>query len=109
MVDSLSRIAALPGSTRICCAHEYTLSNLKFALQVEPDNEALRRFAERCQSLRAQGLPTLPSTLTEELAINPFLRCTQPGVVASARSHDPSAHDEISVFAALRGWKNTYR
>jgi hydroxyacylglutathione hydrolase len=76
----------LPGTTRICCAHEYTLSNLKFALQVEPDNGELQRFAGHCQSLRAQGLPTLPTTLSVERAINPFLRCTQPGVVASVRS-----------------------
>lgn len=109
MVDSLTRLAALPGATRVCCAHEYTLSNLKFALQVEPDNGELQHFARHCQSLREQGLPTLPGTLSVERAINPFLRCTQPGVVASARSQDPSVHDEISVFAALRGWKNTYR
>ena len=109
MADSLARIAALPGATRVCCAHEYTLSNLKFALQVEPDNGELQRFARHCQSLREQGLPTLPGTLSVERAINPFLRCSQPGVIASARSQDPSVHDEISVFAALRGWKNTYR
>ena len=72
MLSSLDRLAALPGATRVCCAHEYTLSNLRFALAVEPDNADLLAYHDRCLQLRAQNQPTLPSTLTQELAINPF-------------------------------------
>lgn len=109
MVDSLQRLAALPDATRVCCAHEYTLSNLRFALAVEPGNAALQRHAHVCEALRADGLPTLPSSLALERDINPFLRCRQPEVIAAARRHDPAANDDITVFAALRGWKNNYR
>lgn len=109
MADSLHRLAALPSDTRVCCAHEYTLSNLRFALAVEPRNAVLRDYTVHCEALRAQGQPTLPSRLAVERDINPFLRCEQPEVIAAARRHDPAANDEITVFAALRGWKDVYR
>lgn len=109
MADSLQRLAALPDATRVCCAHEYTLANLRFALAVEPGNLALQRHARACEVLRAGGQPTLPSSLALERDINPFLRCHQPEVIAAARRHDPAANDDITVFAALRGWKNNYR
>ncbi len=109
MLDSLQRLAALPGTTRVCCAHEYTLSNLRFAQAVEPGNPTLQQHARTCEGLRAEGLPTLPSALALEREINPFLRCHHPEVIAAARRHDPAAHDDVTVFAALRGWKNNYR
>lgn len=109
MLDSLDRLAALTGHTRVCCAHEYTLSNLKFALAVEPDNLAIRAYLSRCTELRAQAQPTLPVTLDTERAINPFLRSRERSVAAAVQLHDPQAVDEVSTFAALRQWKNDFR
>ena len=109
MLDSLDRLAALPGNTRVCCAHEYTLSNLKFALAVEPHNLALQRHFEICTQQRQQALPTLPVAMKTERAINPFLRSREADVVAAVRQHDPQAVDEVSTFAALRQWKNDFR
>jgi hydroxyacylglutathione hydrolase len=108
MSASLARLAALPPATRVYCAHEYTLSNLRFALAVEPDNAALLRRREDCVALRERGEPTVPSTVGMELATNPFLRCSQPEVVAAARRHAPGAGDPTAVFAALRAWKDRY-
>ena len=109
MHASLSRLARLPGDTRVCCAHEYTLGNLEFALAVEPDNASLIDYRAQCEALRARGLATLPSTLERERAVNPFLRAAQPAVRASARRHGARGDDDVSVFAALREWKNQYR
>jgi hydroxyacylglutathione hydrolase len=81
---SLRRIAALPAQTRIYCAHEYTLDNLGFADWVEPQSEALRRRRQADQESRAGGRPTVPSTLSLELATNPFLRTAEPAVIAAA-------------------------
>ena len=108
MLDSLDRLAALPGNTQVYCAHEYTLSNLKFALAVDPTNEALRQHAAVCAALRQQDQPTLPVTLSTERAINPFLRSRQPAVSAAARQRDAQATDDASTFAALRSWKNEF-
>jgi hydroxyacylglutathione hydrolase len=109
MSTSLARLAALAGNTRVCCTHEYTQSNLRFALTVEPGNAELAAHARHCDALRRQGRPTLPSTIALERAINPFLRCREPAVAAAARQRDPSAHDAVAVFAALREWKNEFR
>lgn len=109
MHASLARLNALPGDTRVCCAHEYTLSNLRFAAAVEPANEDVVRHRVWCEARRADGLPTLPATLANERLINPFLRCDQPGVVAAARSHGAAGDDGVEVFAALRRWKDQFR
>lgn len=109
MLASLDQFAALPGSTRVCCTHEYTLSNLRFARAVEPANQALARYQAECEQKRASQLPTLPSTMAQELAINPFLRTRQPAIVAAAQTHDPHALDDVSVLAALRQWKNNFQ
>ena len=113
MLASLQRLAALPGETRVCCAHEYTLSNLRFAQTIEPANEALADYRAWCEARRGQGLPTLPSTIRQEQAINPFLRCDQPDVRAAALQYPqhPLAADadRVSVFANLRQWKNDFR
>ena len=106
---SLGALTELPGTTRVCCAHEYTLGNLKFAQEVEPDNAALAAHVDMCRQLRARGQPTLPSTIAQERAINPFLRTNVPAVVASARAHDAAAVAGHGVFATLREWKNHYR
>ncbi|MFI5446187.1 hydroxyacylglutathione hydrolase [Polaromonas sp. UC242_47] len=109
MLASLDRLAALPGNTRVCCTHEYTLSNLRFALAVEPDNIELIGYHARCASLRDRGQPTLPTTVAQELLINPFLRTRQATVMAAAQHFDPAAHDDNTVFAAIRQWKNQFK
>jgi hydroxyacylglutathione hydrolase len=109
MTASLARLAALPPETHVYCAHEYTLSNLRFALEVEPDNVALRERRQSCLELRSRGLPTLPSTIGEERATNPFLRCDVAAVRRSVQAHAATPLDSTSkVFAALRQWKNTF-
>jgi len=108
LYDSLTRLATLPDHTRICAAHEYTLSNLRFAKAVEPDNPDLGAYLSRCEALRAQHQPTLPSTMRNEKAINPFLRCNEPQVVSSAMQHGARDTSPQAVFAALRQWKNTF-
>ena len=108
MLASLDKLAALPGHTQVCCAHEYTLGNLRFARAVEPDNVALQRYSARCEALRAQQHPTLPSTLAVERDINPFLRAREAAVTQAMQARG-AAGDAVSVFAALREWKNQFR
>ena len=110
MLASLDRLAALPGDTRVCCTHEYTWSNAAFALVVDPDNAALQARAEAIRDLRARLQPTLPVTLAEERATNPFLRCDDPTIRAAiaTRLGRPPV-DRVETFAALREWKNVFR
>lgn len=109
MHHSLQALAALPGDTLVCCAHEYTLSNLKFARAVDADNAALADHSLRCEQQRAAGQPTVPGRLSVELATNPFLRCSAPAVIASARLHGAQSDQPVEVFTALRQWKNDFR
>jgi hydroxyacylglutathione hydrolase len=113
MLASLDRLAALPAATQVCCAHEYTLSNLKFALAVEPRNPDLRTYVAQCQQLRAEGSPTLPAQLGTELQINPFLRARHPDVRHAVAQHAGLSAleqtNDVAVFAALREWKNDFR
>ena len=111
MLASLDALAALPGDTRVCCAHEYTLSNLRFAQAVEPANAELTQYNARCENLRAKGQPTLPSQLAIERQVNPFLRSREASVLRAVRAHAELAADaaEADVFAALRQWKNDFR
>jgi hydroxyacylglutathione hydrolase len=108
MLHSLDRLAALPDDTRICCAHEYTLSNLRFAMAVDPENLALKSYAQACTRLREQNQPTLPALLSTERAINPFLRSRSNAVSSAVQLRDASATDDVSCFAALRTWKNEF-
>lgn len=109
MHTSLSRLAALPPDTQVCCTHEYTLSNLRFAAAVEPGNARIAEHQRACEALRAEGRPTLPSRLALELEINPFLRCEVPAVKAAALAHGAANDDAVPVLAALREWKNQFR
>ncbi len=110
MLKSMDKLAALPSSTRVCCAHEYTLSNLKFANAVEPDNFILKDYISHCEQLRSQNLPTLPAELGNELQINPFLRTRKPSVINAVKKVAPQATDnEAEIFAQLRVWKNEYK
>jgi hydroxyacylglutathione hydrolase len=110
MWSSLSKLAALPPKTRVYCGHEYTLSNLRFAAAVEPGSRALAERIERERAKRERGEPTLPSTIAEELATNPFIRVREPSVRASAQGQaDRPLDDDIAVFAVLREWKNRFQ
>lgn len=107
MHGSLARIAALPGDTLVHCAHEYTLANIAFAQEVEPDNAALRERHMQALALRKAGRPTLPVALATELATNPFLRCERESVRVAASQHTgmPVAPG-VRTFAAVRAWKD---
>lgn len=110
MHASLQRLAALPPDTRVYCAHEYTLANIRFARVVDPDNQALQAREGAARGLRAAGRPTVPSTIGEERATNPFLRCDEPAIITAAEDHTGTRlGDEVGVFAALRNWKNGFR
>jgi hydroxyacylglutathione hydrolase len=109
MHASLSKLAALPADARVCCAHEYTLANLKFARAVEPANQALLAYEAWCIAERAQSRPTLPSSIDRERAVNPFLRCAEPEPVRSALARGAASDAPADVLAALREWKNNYR
>ena len=109
MFASLTRLAALPDSTRIFCAHEYTEANLRFALAVEPDNRSITAKMAACAAQRSRSRPTLPVTLGEERRYNPFLRCREAKVQAAALAHDPATRPgEQACFTALRAWKNNF-
>jgi len=108
MQKSLDKLAALPGDTKNYCAHEYTQSNCTFALEVEPDNPVLQARSREIDSLRAAGKITLPTSLDEELATNPFLRTRKTSVVDAARKLDPKATAGISTMAAIRAWKDRF-
>jgi hydroxyacylglutathione hydrolase len=109
MHASLAKLAALPGNTRVCCAHEYTVSNLRFAQAVEPANAAVIDHLRACQAQRERGVPTLPSSVAQERRINPFLRTTEPEVVLSAQAHGAHSAAPTDILAALRQWKNEFR
>jgi hydroxyacylglutathione hydrolase len=108
MSASLAQFAALPDDTLFYCAHEYTAMNLPFALAVEPENPALRQRFQAVATRRAAGLPTVPLTLCEEKATNPFLRCDQPAVIAAALAHAAVDASPVAVFAAIRQWRNQF-
>lgn len=109
MHGSLSRLAALPDDTRIYCGHEYTASNLRFAAAVEPGNEAIQARAREVERTRTAGAPTIPGTMTDERATNPFLRAHVPDVARAARAAEPADSDApVDVFAALRRWKDRF-
>ncbi|MEJ8567606.1 hydroxyacylglutathione hydrolase [Elongatibacter sediminis] len=108
MQSSLDKLAQLPTSTRVFCAHEYTLGNCRFALEVEPGNEALQRRARAVKTARERGERTVPSLLGDELEVNPFLRSRAAGVVAAARKRIPGAEPGSDTLAAIRAWKDAW-
>ena len=109
MYASLQKLAGLPDETQVYCGHEYTLANIRFARAVEPGNQALLELETATKKLRGQDIPTLPSTIMREKATNPFLRCNQLEVIQSASDYlSVSPPDPVSVFAAIRSWKNDF-
>jgi hydroxyacylglutathione hydrolase len=110
MLDSLDALAALPGATEVHCAHEYTLSNIRFALACEPGNADLQAWRDKAEALRARRTPTLPTTIAHERAVNPFLRAGEPAVQASLASQlHESVPDRLTAFTLMREWKNRFR
>ena len=109
MHDSLTRLMRLPDDTQVYCGHEYTLANVHFARAADPDNAALRALESRAKELRDRDLPTLPSTIGQEKATNPFVRVREPAVVAAAnRFAGKTLNDPASVLGAIREWKNSF-
>jgi hydroxyacylglutathione hydrolase len=110
MNASLNRLRSLPPDTRMYCGHEYTAANLRFALTVDPANQPALEYQTRVERLRAEGSPSLPSTLGLEIRVNPFLRCEGPAVVKAAEAHTGKSLGEPAlVFGALRAWKDQFR
>ncbi|AQQ42150.1 MULTISPECIES: hydroxyacylglutathione hydrolase [Burkholderia] len=110
MLASLDALAALPDDTRVHCAHEYTLSNIRFALACEPGNAALAAWRDDAQALRARGVPTLPTTIAHERAVNPFMRADSAAIHATleAELHE-TVTDRLAAFTLMREWKNRFR
>ncbi|HZV94044.1 MAG TPA: hydroxyacylglutathione hydrolase [Caldimonas sp.] len=109
MHASLAKLSDLPDATRVCCGHEYTLQNLRFAQAVEPGNADIAVHAEACKALRIEGKPTLPSAMGRERRINPFLRTAEPAVIDAAVAHGASGRSGSEVLAAIRTWKDDFR
>jgi hydroxyacylglutathione hydrolase len=106
---ALQRIGVLPPLTLAYCAHEYTTSGIRFARTIEPGNAAVATRGAEVARLRAAGQPTVPFTIADELATNPFLRCGEPEVIAAVGHHLARAPaNELEVFASLRAWRDHF-
>jgi hydroxyacylglutathione hydrolase len=109
MNTSLNRLRDLPPDTRVFCGHEYTAANLRFALAVEPGNRAALEYRDVVLGLRRADLPSLPSRISLEVRINPFLRCEDAAVKAAVEAHVGRAlSGPAQVFGALRAWKDQF-
>jgi hydroxyacylglutathione hydrolase len=109
MHASLRKLAALPPDTQVYCAHEYTMSNLRFAAAVMPDNADVLQRMRTDGAKRERNEPTVPSSIGLELRTNPFLRSAEPAVVAAARQHQAdAANDPATIFGVLRRWKDAF-
>lgn len=105
MQSSLKKFTALPSDTKIYCAHEYTLNNAQFALTMEPDNKDLQNTLERVKQLRSNNQPTVPTTIKQELATNPFLRANSANIQRTLNMQNVS---ELAVFTEIRARKNCF-
>ncbi|WP_243613977.1 hydroxyacylglutathione hydrolase [Shimia aestuarii] len=105
MWQSLGKLAALPGETMVCSGHEYTETNLRFALTVDPDNPALKARGEAIAKARKENRPTVPSILSEEMATNPFLRADDPAIRAQLGMQDAT---DTEVFTEIRRLKDAF-
>lgn len=109
MLDAMNYFNALPDTTLVYCTHEYSLANLAFAAAVEPGNPDIAETIERCNALRNDDKPTLPSTIAQEKLINPFMRTQHADVISAAQQFsDETMVKEVEVFAAIREWKNQF-
>lgn len=109
MFDSLQQLLKLPDETLIYCGHEYTLANLRFASEVDPENSAVQEAIQKAQELRANGQPTLPSILKNEKQTNPFLRAHMPQLrLRMEELSGEQIESDVECFAQIRRWKDTY-
>jgi hydroxyacylglutathione hydrolase len=109
MSSSLAKFMALSPETLVYCTHEYTLSNIRFALAVEPNNQALQAWAKSAQQLRQQNEPTVPTTIAHEIRVNPFMRCDQEAVCAVAEQRaGKKLNSPAEVLAVIRAWKDGF-
>lgn len=109
MFDSLQKISQLPNDTLIYCAHEYTLANLTFAQHIEPNNSNINNHIDSVNKLLGENKPSIPSVLSDEKNINPFLRCNQPEVIQSAEAYaEKILNTELEVFTVIREMKNNF-
>lgn len=109
MCDSVGRLAALPDETLLYCGHEYTAANIRFACAVEPDNTDLRRRQVMVEKKRGAGIPTVPFTVADEKACNPFFRLRETNVIHAAQKYaGKTLTGDAAVFSALRRWKDSY-
>lgn len=109
LYSSLQQLSTLPAKTKIYCSHEYTLTNLQFALLVEPSNRAIHTRIEETKIIRKQGKSSLPTTLALELKTNPFLRCEQAEIIKSAQQFaGADLTTPLEVFTALRTWRDRF-
>lgn len=109
MSTSLAKFLALPGNTLAYCTHEYTLSNIRFALAVEPRNADLQKWAKSAQQLRDQYQPTVPTTIAHEKCVNPFMRCDQEPVLLAAQGViGKKLNSPAEVLAVVRAWKDRF-
>jgi len=110
MLASLDSLAALPGATQVHCAHEYTLSNIRFALACEPGNVELQAWRAQAAAMRERGAPTLPTTIAHERAVNPFLRADSRAIHSTlAEQLHETVTDRLTAFTLMREWKNRFR
>ncbi|MCW8832512.1 MAG: hydroxyacylglutathione hydrolase [Colwellia sp.] len=109
MLSSLTKLANLPENTQVYCAHEYTQANLTFALTVDPNNQALINYSHKVNELRANELSTIPSSIGVEKQVNPFLRCHETSLNASAKQFDATiSESEQDTFTVIRRWKDQF-
>jgi len=109
MFDSLAKLTALPTNTAVYCTHEYTMANIAFAEAAEPHNQALIQYKQWANQQREKNIPTLPSSIQKELAVNPFLRCSSQELVANvSKNMGARLTSEQATFAALRSWKDSF-
>ena len=108
MFDSLKKISSLPEHTKIYCGHEYTLSNLRFALEADPGNKNLIVEYDRVSKLSDLNTPSIPTSLTKELKVNPFLRCNNLSIKNIIKEKFNLSGDDLETFTALRKWKDNF-
>lgn len=109
MFQSLAKLTALPTHTAVYCTHEYTMANIAFAEAAEPNNQALIDYKHWAMKQRQQNIPTLPSNIQRELAVNPFLRCDSEELMANvSQSMGVTLASEQDTFASLRRWKDNF-
>ncbi|MCJ8300651.1 MAG: hydroxyacylglutathione hydrolase, partial [Pseudomonadales bacterium] len=109
MLTAMHYFKQLPADTQVYCTHEYSLANLAFAQTVEPNNLYIQQQIEHCRNLRVEGKPTLPSSIANELLINPFLRCDNLDIQQTATLYsNKTVNCELDTFTVLRQWKNIF-